>query len=49
MERNRDYLNWRYCDPRAGGFLVTQAEENGRLVGFSAPKINHYDPNYPVG
>jgi hypothetical protein len=32
--RTRDYLNWRYCDPRSGYFSVLTAEEGERLLGY---------------
>ena len=27
VERDRDYLNWRYCDPRGGNYVIKVAEE----------------------
>jgi GNAT superfamily N-acetyltransferase len=33
--RTKDYLNWRYADPRAGRFRIRLAEERGRLLGYS--------------
>ena len=32
--RDSTYLNWRYCDPRAGDYRVRAAEDNGELVGW---------------
>jgi hypothetical protein len=32
--RDGGYLNWRYCDPRAGDFIVRTARNKGRLVGY---------------
>ena len=49
VERSQDYLNWRYCDPRAGDFVVKKAEEGGRLLGYSVLKINRYLREYPIG
>lgn len=49
LERRQDYLNWRYCDPRAGDFIVKQAEEDGKIVGYVAMRINRYLSEYPVG
>jgi hypothetical protein len=37
IEKNREYLNWRYCDPRSnikGRYFVKQAEEDGEILGF---------------
>ena len=49
VERSRDYLNWRYCDTRAGDFVVKTAEEDGRLLGYSVLKINKHLRDYPIG
>ena len=32
--RNREYLNWRYCDPRAGDWRVAVAESEGVMAGY---------------
>lgn len=32
--RDSGYLNWRYCDPRAGEFIVRTVRNKGRLVGY---------------
>lgn len=32
--RDSDYLNWRYCDHRAGDFIVRTARQDGRLAGY---------------
>jgi len=50
IERRRDYLNWRYCDPRAGGFMVKEAkDEDGSTLGYCVLKINKYLKHYPIG
>lgn len=49
IERNLEYLNWRYCDAGSGGFSVKQVEEDGRIIGFSVLRINRYRSDYPVG
>ena len=49
VERQRGYLNWRYCDPRAGDFVVKQVEEDGMILGYSVLKINRIREAYPVG
>ena len=46
---NKKYLNWRYCDPRAGGFKVLAIEEKGKILGFTVLRINKYREDYPVG
>jgi hypothetical protein len=35
LARNKDYLNWRYCDPRAGTFRLRVAESEGRILGYT--------------
>jgi len=47
--RDKTYLNWRYCDQRAGDFRVTIATENDGVVGYIVSKVNRYNPEYPVG
>jgi hypothetical protein len=32
--RDSGYLSWRYCDARAGDFIVRTARHKGRLVGY---------------
>lgn len=49
VERKRTYLNWRYCDPRGGDFVVKQAEGDGRILGYSVLRINRYLKEYPIG
>ena len=49
LERSQEYLNWRYCDPRAGNFLVRQVCEEDQVLGYSVLKINRYKEDYPVG
>jgi hypothetical protein len=39
--RTKEYLNWRYCDPRAGLFSVEVAEEDGRIVGYAVSATSH--------
>ena len=41
--RDRDYLNWRYCDPRAGAFEVSIAEEDGRILGYIVSSLSYGD------
>jgi len=49
VERNQDYLNWRYCDPRGGNYVVKQVEEDGHILGYSVLRINRYRAEYPEG
>ena len=50
IERRKDYLNWRYCDPRAGAFVIKQAEDTGgSILGYCVLRINRYIQDYPIG
>jgi len=49
IERNREYLNWRYGDHRAGNFVLKIVEEAGQILGYSVLNVNGYLPHYPVG
>ena len=49
MERTKDYLNWRYCDPRGGNYIVKIAEKKGDILGYSITRINKYEIEYPTG
>jgi len=48
VSRSMRFLNGRYCDPRGGNYVVKQAVENDRVLGFLVLKINRYQ-DYPVG
>lgn len=37
--RDREYLNWRYCDPRGGPSMVRIAEQDGELLGYAALRV----------
>ena len=49
IKRDKDYLNWRYLDPRSGDYRVTQASKDGELLGYIVTRINRYRTDYPVG
>lgn len=49
VEKNPDYLNWRYCDLRGGEYIIKIAEEDNRILGYSVLRINRYRKDYPVG
>ena len=50
VERCIDYLNWRYCDLRAGEYVVNQAEDaENRVLGFCVLRINRGREDYPIG
>lgn len=39
--QHREFLNWRYCDPRAGRWTVHTAEEGGRLLGYITYRVSN--------
>lgn len=49
VERNQDYLNWRYCDPRGGDYLVKMAKTDTQILGYMVLRINKYQIDYPIG
>ncbi len=49
VERNREYLNWRYCDSRGGNYIIRSIEESGNIIGYSVLRVNRYDEEYPRG
>lgn len=48
-ERTREYLNWRYRDPRGGVYSVMQAVEDGAIVGYIVFRLNRFGEGLPVG
>lgn len=49
LVKDRAYLNWRYIDPRAGGYHIKIAESSTRLEGYIVLGINKIRGNYPIG
>jgi hypothetical protein len=49
IERTQEYLNWRYCDVKGGGYLILKAVELGNMVGFIVFRVNNKRPEHPVG
>ena len=49
VERNQDYLNWRYSDPRGGNYIRKKAENDERILGYIILRINRYKREYPIG
>jgi GNAT superfamily N-acetyltransferase len=35
VERSKEFLNWRYADPRAGSFRLRVAESGSRILGYA--------------
>lgn len=50
VERSVDYLNWRYCDDRAGKYTKIVGEgDDSQVLGYIVLRINKYREDYPVG
>ena len=49
VERNRGYLNWRYCDPRSGDYMVLQAEDDEGVLGYASIVVVEKTLGYPEG
>jgi hypothetical protein len=49
IERDMNYLNWRYVDTPDKGYYVKQAIGDGQLLGYLVCKINAVNEEYPTG
>lgn len=49
VQNDHEYLNWRYCDKRAGPFKVRLAWEKGELIGYIVTRINKFLGDYWIG
>ena len=49
LVKNKKYLNWRYCDPRSGSYIIKIAKQGEQIVGYIILRINRYDKKYPRG
>ena len=50
VERNKDILNWRYCDPRGGHFEVFLAEDMyDQILGYVVLKVRRSYSTFPEG
>ena len=49
VERSRQYLNWRYCDPQCDEYNVLEATENGEMLGYAVLRIVETDEDYLTG
>jgi hypothetical protein len=38
---DEEFLNWRYCDPRAGRWTVHTVEEGGKLLGYVTYRVSN--------
>jgi hypothetical protein len=49
LEKKKEYLNWRYCDIRAGDYIINQAENGEEVLGFVVLRIKKNTNNYLEG
>ena len=49
LDRTREYMNWRYCDPRGGNYLVKSVSVNGVFLGYIVIMIDYKNEEYPIG
>jgi len=49
FELSSEYLNWRFCDRRAGKYEVYSAEIEGEILGFIVTRVNRIDVENPRG
>lgn len=50
VQKSMNYMNWRYCDPRAGNFLVRQIDgENNEILGYCVLSENRTHKGYTIG
>lgn len=47
--RDREFLNWRYCDKRGGDYKILSATRDEELLGFIVLRTNRYDEGYHIG
>jgi hypothetical protein len=46
FKRDATYLNWRYCDPRAGGFNVYEAVSDNEMCGYCVTFVDSNSIGY---
>ena len=49
VQRTKDYLNWRYCDPRGGNYRINQVENEGAVLGYNVVRINRKNTENSIG
>ena len=43
------YLNWRYCDPRAGDYNIKVADDDGHFLGYVVTRVDRLKKDYLRG
>lgn len=49
IEKNQEYVNWRYCDERGGKYIVISANQEKEFLGFIVLKTIQSDSGYTRG
>lgn len=49
VKKDREYLNWRYCDPRAGEYRIKMAVNDDEVLGFIVYQVFKYENKYQTG
>ena len=47
--RNKEFLEWRFMDPRAGEYIVLSGYIDGEYSGYIVVSIDHETLDYPMG
>ena len=48
-EKKREYIEWRYLDPRAGNYQTLSAFRGNEYCGYIVFSIDYETPDYPMG
>jgi len=43
IQRNKEYLNWRYSDKKGGEYQILSAKEKEKTIGYIVIRINRFD------
>ena len=49
IQRDVDFLNWKYSYPNLGDYRKTIVEQDNKIQGYSVLYINRYNKDYPIG
>jgi hypothetical protein len=49
VERDKNYLNWRYLDGRGGKYTLRYAFDGDKILGYIVLRVNRFRESYPEG
>jgi hypothetical protein len=49
VERDKDYMNWRYLDDRGGKYALRYASDGDKILGYTVLRVNRFKESYPEG